>query len=88
MQGWVLSRSHYLPRTAMSESPNTSAFERHYRIGELAHLWGLGRETVRKILINEPGVLKIRMGRKKAHVMYSVPESVVCRLHTRLANPR
>jgi hypothetical protein len=26
------------------------AFEKHYRIGELARLWGLGRETVRKLV--------------------------------------
>ena len=60
------------------------AFERHYHIGELAKLWGLGRETVRKVVANESGVIKISMGRKKAHTTYSVPESVAQRIHTRL----
>jgi hypothetical protein len=46
-----------------------SAFEKHYRIGELAHLWGLGRETVRMLVKDDPGVIKIRMGRKKAHTI-------------------
>jgi hypothetical protein len=64
---------------------NTS-FERHYRIGDLARLWSLGRETVRKLVKDDPGVIKIRMGRKKAHTTYSVPESAVCRIHTRLLN--
>jgi hypothetical protein len=64
---------------------NTS-FERHYRISDLARLWSLGRETVRKLVKDDPGVIKIRMGRKKAHTVYSVPESAARRIHTRLLN--
>ena len=63
-----------------------AAFERHYRIGKLAELWGLGRETVRKLVKDEPGVIKIRMGLRKAHTIYRVPESVARRIHTRLLN--
>jgi hypothetical protein len=63
-----------------------AAFERHYRVGELARLWGLGRETVRRLVQNDPDVIKIRMGRKKAHTTYSVPESAARRIHTRLLN--
>jgi hypothetical protein len=65
-------------------TPDASAFERHYRVGELAKLWGLGRETVRLLVKDEPGVLKIRQGRRRAQTTYSVPESVVVRIHTRL----
>ena len=50
-----------------------SALERHYRVGELAKIWGLGRETLRLMVKDEPGVIKIRMGRKKSHTTYSVP---------------
>ena len=64
------------------------AFERHYRIGELAAKWQLGRETVRLLVKDERGVIKIRLGRKKAHTIYSVPESVAVRIHTRLLNSR
>jgi len=64
-----------------------TAFERHYRIGDLARLWGIGRETVRKLVKDDPGVIKIRMGRKKAHTIYSVPESAARRIHTLLLNP-
>jgi hypothetical protein len=63
-----------------------ATFERHYRIGDLARIWGLGRETVRKLVKDDPGVIKIRMGRKKAHTFYSVPESAARRIHTRLLN--
>jgi hypothetical protein len=64
------------------------AFERHFRIAELAEMWNLGRETVRLLVKNEHGVIKIRLGRKKAHTIYSVPESVAMRIHTRLLNTR
>ena len=67
-------------------SSDTSYAERHYRVGELAKLWGLGRETLRVIVKDEPGVIKIRMGPKRAHTTYSVPESVAQRIHTRLLN--
>jgi hypothetical protein len=32
-------------------------FERHYRIGDLADVWKLGRETVRLLVKDEPGVI-------------------------------
>ncbi len=71
----------------MADLFTPSAFEKHYRISELAQLWKLGRETVRLLVRDDPGVLKIRMGRKKAHTVYSVPESAARRIHTRLLNP-
>jgi len=64
-----------------------TTFETHYSIGDLAKQWRLGRETVRLLVKDEPGVLKIRMGRRKAHTTYSVPESVACRVHTKLLHP-
>lgn len=67
------------------DTPSTT-FERHYRIGELCVLWGIGRETLRKILLDEPGVVKIRMGRRKSHTTYSIPASVAERIHTRLSS--
>lgn len=69
----------------MSEDP--APFEMHYRIGELARMWGLGRETIRKIIKDEPGVVRVRMGKKKAHTVYTVPESAARRIHTRLLKP-
>lgn len=61
--------------------------EQHYRIADLAKLWGLGRETVRKLVKDDPGVLKITNGDKRLHTTYSVPESAAKRIHTRLLNP-
>ena len=64
------------------------AFERHYRIAELAEMWKLGRETVRLLVKDEQGVIKIRLGRKKVQTIYSVPESAAVRIHNRLLNSR
>ncbi len=71
----------------MAALVENTTFERHYRIGDLSRLWGLGRETVRKLVKDDPGVIKIRLGRKKAHTIYSVPESAARRIYTRLLNP-
>lgn len=51
-------------------------------------MWKLGRETVRVLVKDEDGVIKVRLGRKKAQTVYSVPESVAKRIHTRLLNSR
>jgi hypothetical protein len=37
---------------------------------------------------DEQGVIRIRPGRKRSHTIYSVPESVALRIHTRLLNSR
>ena len=75
-------------RSTESSALSHPAFERHYRIGELAEMWQLGRETVRLLVKEERGVIKIRLGHKKAHTIYSVPQSVAARIHTRLLNSR
>jgi hypothetical protein len=59
--------------------------EKHYRIAQLAELWGLGPEKVRRLIKDEPDVLKIRSaGPKRPYTTYSIPESVARRIHTRL----
>jgi hypothetical protein len=65
---------------------DASAFEKHYRVGDLAELWGLGRETIHKLVKDDPGVIKISMGRNKRHTTYSVPESAAQRIHRKLLN--
>lgn len=70
-----------------SRWPFDTTFEPHYSIADLAKRWRLGRETVRLLVKDEPGVLKIRLGLRKSLTRYSVPESVARRVHTRLFNP-
>ena len=70
----------------MTVPADDSAFEQHYQIKELAEQWGVGRETARKLVKGEPGVLRLSMGKKKAKTTYSVPESVARRIHRKLVN--
>ena len=77
-----------MPARAEIGNPWTdTTFEAHYSIAELARQWKLGRETIRLLVKDEPGVLKIRLGKRKALTRYSVPESVARRVHTRLFHP-
>jgi hypothetical protein len=66
-------------------NPDTK-FEKHYRVSDIARILAIGRETVRKIVKDEPGVVRICMGRKEAHTIYSVPESVLQRILARLSH--
>ena len=63
-----------------------TAFEPHFSINQLAAQWRYGRESVRQLVQHEPGVLKLKLGKKKANCTYSVPESVARRIHTRLTS--
>jgi hypothetical protein len=63
------------------------ALEKHYSIGELAKLWELSENTVRRIFNKEPGVLQLFHGEsrfKRGYTTLRVPESVVQRVHRRL----
>jgi hypothetical protein len=61
-----------------------TTFETHYTISELSKKWRLNRETIRQLIQNEPGVVRVRRGLLKARTHYSVPESVARRIHNRL----
>jgi hypothetical protein len=63
------------------------ALEKHYSATDLSRLWGLSEKTIRRLFINEPGVVKL--GReetrfKRAYVTLRIPESVVQRVHRRV----
>lgn len=59
--------------------------ERHYRVAELAELWGFSPCTIRRIFSNEEGVLKLEgTGTGRKYVSLSIPESVALRVHARL----
>jgi len=64
-----------------------TTFEPHYSVGDLAKQWRLSRETVRLLIKDEQGVVRIRLGRRRFLTRYSVPESVARRVHTKLFNP-
>ena len=65
------------------------AFEPHLTIQQIAALWQLSEDSVRKLFQDEPGVLEIGQGnkpRKRAsYRTFRVPQSVVDRGHRRLS---
>ncbi len=71
---------------------STAAYaERHYSVQEVAGLWNLGTDRVRDLFEKEPGVLVIGnpiLGRgKRRYRTLRIPESVLERVHRRLARP-
>jgi hypothetical protein len=64
-----------------------SFLDDHFSIADLARKWRVSRETIRLLIKDEPGVIRIQLGRKKAMCRYSVPASVARRIHTRITAP-
>jgi len=63
-----------------------SAFERHFSVDELAELWGVSDDFVRRLFVHEPGVVvffKYKPGKRTYRVL-RVPASVAERVHRKL----
>ena len=53
------------------------AVEKHYRIKELADLWGFSENTIIKLFSNEDGVLRLESPTgKRKYATLSIPETV------------
>jgi hypothetical protein len=64
--------------------------ERHYSVGEVAEMWNLSTDVIRKIFEREPGVLVLGNGgsrRKRGYHTLRIPASVLDRVHRRMCNP-
>ena len=61
---------------------------RHYSPAEIAELWSLSADCVRKIFANEPGVLLIGNAQpkrgKRSYTTLRIPQTVLDRVHRRL----
>jgi hypothetical protein len=64
-----------------------TAFERHYTPKQLADLWLLHECTIRRLFLDEPGVLKYgkacRRDGRRDYVTLRIPESVARRVYAR-----
>lgn len=63
----------------------------HYTVAEIASLWKLSEDTIRRLFEKEPDVLVIgnqkpRFGRRR-HSTLRIPECVVERVHRRQSRP-
>jgi len=76
--------------TGAASSPTSTGFaERHYSVSEIAEIWNLSHDAVRKIFQDEPGVLVLgdhEARNKRRYTTLRIPESVVARVHQRLSN--
>jgi hypothetical protein len=64
------------------------ALERHYSVIEVAKLWGLSENTIRRMFTGEPGVVEWGSEEsrfKRAYKTMRIPESVLQRVHRRHA---
>lgn len=70
------------------------ALERHYGVRDVAEMWHVSDDTVRKLFRDEPGVLAIGSEEsrfKRGYLTLLIPESVVKvvhRKHRRRSSPR
>jgi hypothetical protein len=66
---------------------SSAALEKHYRVRELASLWGFSDNTIIRIFAGEPGVIHLESGSgRRKYTTLSIPESVALRVHERLGH--
>jgi hypothetical protein len=63
--------------------------ERHYSVEELAEVWKLSPDFVRRLFLHEPGVVVFHRARpgRRVYRTIRIPESVAARVHRNLTRP-
>jgi hypothetical protein len=63
-----------------------AATEPHFSPKEIGAMWGVHANTVRRLFIDMPGVLRLGTPKrgKRAYCTIRIPESVLIRVHRRL----
>lgn len=77
--------------STMPEKPQNGfsplAMERHYTARELGKLWLFSENTIRRLFIHEPGVIKIVRPAtrvKRGYISLRIPERIAEKVHRRL----
>jgi hypothetical protein len=81
----VKTAVHVIPSSEASDPPSC---ERHYTIAQVAGMWNLSSDTVRRLFCNEPGVPKLDNRARRTKRRYRtlrIPQSVLERVHRRLS---
>jgi hypothetical protein len=83
----------FVPTKAMIVStatdPNEPAaaprFEQHFSIKQLADMWNLSQDSVRRLFLHEPGVVVLQRKRpyRRSYRTLRIPESVAMRVYRR-----
>ena len=64
-----------------------SALEKYFTVAEIAELWGLCPDTIRKIFRDVPGVLRIgtpETRHQRGYISLRIPESVAKKVYADL----
>jgi hypothetical protein len=82
-----MSRITSIPNAAMPDA--SRATERHYSVAEVAKMWTVSPDMVRRLFQREPGVLvfgdaRPKYGRRR-YLTLRIPESVLERVHRRMS---
>jgi hypothetical protein len=93
-QRWMRERNSAPAATSAVSPPPfslaaASYAERHFSVAEVALMWNLSQDAIRKLLQDEPGVLvfgDLGSRHKRKYTTLRIPESVLERVHRRLAN--
>lgn len=74
-------------RSIAAEAAVEVGFEPHYTPQELSALWKFDQTTIRRLFIDEPGVLKLgsqsRRDGKREYITLRIPASVARRVYER-----
>ena len=91
VKGFSSQRSH-MPSSNQHSQQQPAAVpsfaQRHYAVAEIAAIWHISGDKVRKVFENEPGVVVLEKevsSRKRRYRTLLIPESVLERVHRRLS---
>ena len=69
--------------------PMSPAFEPHLTIQQIAEMWNLSPDAVRRIFRKEPGVVEIKKEKgafkRRSYISLRIPQSVARRVHQKLS---
>jgi hypothetical protein len=85
---WLRDRPRSGGPASLASAPSIYA-ERHYAVAEIATMWSLSPDAVRKLFQDEPGVLVLGgqgAPHKRRYTTLRIPESVLQRVHRRMTN--
>jgi hypothetical protein len=85
-QRWMRERQ---AGATLVAGPVTVVTEHHYSVADIAEMWGLSHDAVRKIFHNEAGVLVLGgLGstHRRRYTTLRIPASVLERVHRRMSN--
>jgi hypothetical protein len=84
-EGTKRTHSEAVKQQPASSSP---ALERHFTVAEVAQMWNLSEDAVRKRFRNEPGVLMLGDANprgKRRYLTLRIPSSVLERVHRQMS---